>query len=259
MQSLDASCVQVWLVFPGEIGEDALARYRALCTAAERAKVDRFHFARHRLSHLVTGAAARVALSKYASVAPQDWRFEPSAHGRPQISREHAGLPATSFNISHTDGLVAIAIAVSGYGDIGVDVENVDARVAPIDIARAYFAPAELAALQQEPMPRRALAFFRYWTLKESYIKARGLGLQLPLDQFSFQLLPDLSLKFSNAPALNDPASQWRFWQFCVTSSHLLALCLRCTGAERPLVQLKKLVPLVSEDEFEFDWMAVCR
>ena len=254
MQSLHASSVDLWLVSPDEIGEAVLARYRELATPAEQAAAARFHFERHRRSHLVTRAAVRVVLSKYAAIAPQDWRFELSDHGRPHISREHAGLSDLRFNISHTDGL--IAIAVTGDGDVGVDVENVDARQAPIDVARTCFAPAELAALRQEPAARQSNAFFRYWTLKESYIKARGLGLSLPLDQFSFDLHPEGTIGFSTAPAMNDPAGHWRFWQFGLTGRHVLALCLRRGTADRPEVQARRLVPLMSEADQDWDWMA---
>jgi 4'-phosphopantetheinyl transferase len=257
MKPLDAGSVDLWLVSPDEIDEAMLARYRALATPDEQAAASRFHFERHRRSHLVTRAAVRVVLSKYAAIAPPDWRFELSEHGRPHVSREQAAVPGLSdlrFNISHTDGL--IAIAVTRHGDVGVDVENAEARRAPIDVAGACFAPAEVAALHQEPAARQSRAFFRYWTLKESYIKARGLGLSLPLDQFSFHLLPDNSIGFSTAPALDDPAAHWRFWQFGLAGGCVMALCVRSGGADRPGVRLRRLVPLVSEAEQAWDWVA---
>jgi 4'-phosphopantetheinyl transferase len=257
MKPLDAGSVDLWLVAPDEIDEAVLGRYRALATPDEQAAASRFHFERHRRSHLVTRAAVRVVLSKYAAIAPPDWRFEQSEHGRPHVSREHAGVPGLSdlcFNISHTDGL--IAIAVTRHGDVGVDVENAEARRAPIDVAGAYFAPAEVAALHQEPAARQSRAFFRWWTLKESYIKARGLGLSLPLDQFSFDLHPEGSIGFSTAPAMNDPATHWRFWQFGLAGGCVVALCVRRGGTHRPAVRLRRLVPLVSEAEQAWDWVA---
>jgi 4'-phosphopantetheinyl transferase len=255
VESVDS--VDLWLVCPDEIDEAVLALYRAVTTPAEQAAASRFHFERHRRSHLVTRAAVRVVLSKYAAIAPQDWRFELSEHGRPHVSREHAGVPGLSdlrFNISHTDGL--LAIAVTRHGDVGVDVENAGARQAPIDVAGACFAPDELAALHQEPAAARSRSFFRYWTLKESYIKARGLGLSLPLDQFSFQLHAEGSIGFSTAPALDDPAAHWGFWQLGFAGHHVVALCLRRGGALRPAVRLRRLVPLVSEAEQAWDWVA---
>lgn len=254
MQSLNAFSVDLWLVSPDEIDEAMLARYRALASPAEQAAASRFHFERHRRSHLVTRAAVRVVLSKYAAIAPQDWCFEQSDHGRPHISRAHAGLSDLRFNISHTEGL--IAIAVTRHGDVGVDVENADARQAPIDVARTCFSPAELAALYQEPVTRQSHAFFRYWTLKESYIKARGLGLSLPLDQFSFDLHPEGPIGFSTAPAMNDLAAHWRFWQFGVAGSHVVALCVRRGTVDLPVLQARRLVPLVSEAEQDWDWTA---
>jgi 4'-phosphopantetheinyl transferase len=242
MKPLDAGSVDLWLVSPDEIDEAVLARYRTLATPDEQAAASRFHFERHRRSHLVTRAAVRVVLSKYAAIAPPDWRFEQSEHGRPHVSREQAGVPGLSdlrFNISHTDGL--IAIAVTRHGDVGVDVENAEARRAPIDVAGAYFAPAEVAALHQEPAARQSRAFFRYWTLKESYIKARGLGLALPLRHFSF-LLHCPTPRIAFAPELHDDPATWQFAQFWPTRDHRMAVAVRRDGDDLP-IDVESTVP----------------
>ena len=154
LKPLDAGSVDLWLVSPDEIDETVLARYRALATPAEQAAVSRFHFERHRRSHLVTRAAVRVVLSKYAAIAPQDWRFEVSAHGRPHISREHAGLSDLRFNISHTDGLIACAVTIGR--EVGVDVEHIGRRLTH-DVAGRFFAPREVEDLKKLLLLRHLL------------------------------------------------------------------------------------------------------
>ena len=64
MKPLDAGSIDLWLVAPDEIDEAMLARYRALATPDEQAAASRFHFERHRRSHLVTRAAVRVGALK---------------------------------------------------------------------------------------------------------------------------------------------------------------------------------------------------
>src|SRR6185295_2220740 len=92
-----------------------------------------------------------------------------------------AGL---SFNISHTRSLIVLAVAKERA--VGVDVENVQAREIEIRVADRFFAVPEVAALHAVPPDRQQYRFFEYWTFKESYIKARGMGLSLPLGKFGF-------------------------------------------------------------------------
>jgi 4'-phosphopantetheinyl transferase len=152
---LDHTQLHLWLVFPERIRDEApLQRYREVLSAAERARIGRFHFPQDRHSYLLTRAASRMVLYKYAPVAPEDWQFSVSSHGRPQIINAHPDAASLSFNISHTAGL--IAIGVTRHNAIGIDVENMQRRPAPLDIARSCFAPDECAALQAQPRSAEA-------------------------------------------------------------------------------------------------------
>src|SRR5690606_16111721 len=102
------------------------------------------------------------------------WKFEISRHGRPTIVGEN--LLNLQFNLSKSSGLVVCAITRDAV--VGVDVENIRRR-APVDVADTFFAPGEVAALRALPLEQQPERFFEYWTLKESYIKARGLGLMI--------------------------------------------------------------------------------
>jgi 4'-phosphopantetheinyl transferase len=72
--------------------------------------------------------------------------------------------------------------------------------------------------------PRR---FYEYWTLKESYIKARRLGLSLPLDRFAFDLDSERVARISFLPPIEDDASRWQFTLLTPTKRHLVAVGLR--------------------------------
>lgn len=219
--------IHLWLCFHGDAGSNALtAACRALLTTQELSKQDRFHFARDRHRYLLTRAMVRSVLSRYAPVQPQAWQFAAGAFGRPRIdapmAEEAHGL---DFNLSHTDGLIALALARNIA--LGVDAENVG-RKASLDIADHFFSPAETKALRALPSPMQATRFFELWTLKESYIKARGMGLQIPLDSFGFALDPDgggIEFALADARANDDDAQRWQFWQLQPTPAHLVALC----------------------------------
>src|SRR5205823_5574435 len=108
-------------------------------------------------------------------------------YGRPETANSEASN--LSFNISHTHSL--IVLGVTRGRALGVDVENFRAREVSIDVADRYFAPQEVAVLNASPQHEQQYRFFEYWTFKESYIKARGMGLSLPLDKFSFHYPDD--------------------------------------------------------------------
>jgi 4'-phosphopantetheinyl transferase len=110
-------------------------------------------------------------------------------------------------------------------GDVGVDVESLR-RAAPLEVADRFFAPAEVAALRALPEREQASRFFDYWTFKESYVKARGLGLRLPLDKFVV-VLDDGPPRLEIDPSLVDHGAAWRLAQLKPTPEHVVSLCAR--------------------------------
>lgn len=87
------------------------------------------------------------------------------------------------FNLSHS-GKVCIC-AVSDK-DLGCDVEKI--KRAKMNIANRFFSKEECLFLESTPESERDNAFFRLWTMKESFIKAVGTGLSMPLNSFSIDL-----------------------------------------------------------------------
>lgn len=222
--------------------EEALARvdkYKALMTPDEHDRMARFVFEKDRRSFLLTRALVRTTLSRYAPVDPSAWRFITNAHGRPEIVDRPDGVPDLRFNISHTNGLIACAVTIGR--EVGVDVEHVGRHLMH-DIAGRHFAPSEVTDLRQLPEEEQRLVFYDYWTLKESYIKARGFGLALPLGDFAFKLNPPAPPTIRFEPALKDDPSTWQFLQEWPTPSHRLALAVRRDGADLP-VRIREVVP----------------
>lgn len=233
MEQIDSGQVHLWLAYLDEITDARLlAEYRLLLSEEEQRRQFRFHFERDRHRYLVTRAMQRTVLSRYADIAPSTWRFTVNDYGRPSIAAEHVGARGIEFNLSHTDGLVVMG--VTRERAIGVDVENVRTRKADIEIADRYFAPDEVLALHMLPDEKQKQRFFEYWTLKESYIKARGMGLSIPLERFAFHLEDPEQIHLTIDPGLHDYAERWWFWQFRVDHDHLTALCAEGGGFQRP-------------------------
>jgi 4'-phosphopantetheinyl transferase len=217
--------VHLWFAFPDELRDPALlAAYAELMSDEERDRHNRFLFARHRHEFLVARALVRATLSAYApAVAPRQWSFVANEHGRPAIASP-AGT-ALRFNLSHTEGLMLLGV-VRGR-DVGVDVEDGERRVSCLAIADRFFSPAELRDLHRLPAAGQRRRFFHYWTLKESYIKARGKGLAIPLHQFSFAVRPGEPLGIAIDPAQRDDPARWRFALLRPTPRHTAALAVR--------------------------------
>lgn len=241
--SLDRTVV-VTLVKPDrpEV-RDRMDAYRSLLTPEELARAARFFRDVDRERFVVARATARLQLSRFGGLPPRDWRFEMNRHGRPEVSNLPAGAPILRFNISHTNGLVAVVLA--GDREVGVDVEWVN-RGLTHDVAGRFFAPREVADLRTRPAEDQPRVFFDYWTLKEAYIKARGLGLALPLQHFAFVLTPPQPPSITFDEALPDDPASWQFAQGWPTPDHRLGLAIRRTGPDLA-VAIEEGVPQVDE------------
>ena len=164
----------------------------------------------------------RELLARYVGVAPHQLVFGANDHGRPFLADLPAGATGhLSFNLTHTDGLIALAVARNA--EIGIDAEHLGRHYAPT-LAASVFASDEVEALQALAATQQHLRFVELWTLKESYMKARGLGLRLPLDQFSVDLRTDGRIALRCADGFGDTAARWSLRQFRPSPEHVLAL-----------------------------------
>ncbi|MCC7367464.1 MAG: 4'-phosphopantetheinyl transferase superfamily protein [Chloroflexi bacterium] len=226
----------LWQTAPdAPAGADLLAAYDALLSPAERARNRRFVFERHRRQDLVTRALVRTVLSTYCpTVEPAAWEFAAGPFGRPFVAGPMAQT-GLSFNLSHTDGMIVCLVAAER--EIGVDVEDTARNSATVEIADRYFSSDEVHRLRRLPLAAQPSRFFDIWTLKEAYIKARGLGLHLPLDQFTLSLQeggpghvngpngPCIGISFG--PGIEDDPASWQLRILSLTARHRCAVAIR--------------------------------
>lgn len=205
--------------FAGQDEEELLARYGGLLSPDEHERQMRPTIEKRRREVLLTRALVRTVLSSYTGADPRDWRFGTGERGRPFV----AGLPF-DFNLAHTEGM--IVCLVSDAPSPGVDVEFMSRRGKLDEVAEHFFAPPECEDLRRTAEAEKRRRFFTYWTLKEAYIKARGLGLVLPLDAFWFALGGDgPSIAFDHR--IEDDPAAWRFETLALSGDHLCAVALR--------------------------------
>jgi 4'-phosphopantetheinyl transferase len=246
---LRSNDIHLYLSWTGKITDDGLLdRYQSLLSNDELAQMARFHFARDRHQFLITRALIRTSLSNYFQVDPSRWQFARNSYGKPEIHHPDKALPVR-FNISHSDGLVICGITRDC--DIGVDVEDRQRTTrAALDGLSRYFSPQEIEDLRMLPEHEQKQRFFDYWTLKESYIKARGKGLAIPLDQFSFHFRKNSLVEFRVNPGLDDNAGDWQFWRFPVADRYQVAMAVKSPSADFKLTAFDT-VPLHSNETIE--------
>jgi 4'-phosphopantetheinyl transferase len=224
--------VHLWWATPAAFTADELDACTRFLPADERAAAARFVFEDDRRQALVARALVRHALAAVeGGVAAGAWRFSRTAHGRPVIA--NPSFEWLTFSLSHTRSLVVCAVAARAA--VGVDVESL-AREPPLEVAPHYFAPAEVADLGRAPSEARGHRFLEYWTLKESFVKALGLGLAVPLDSFAFRLGPGgISISFSGRLAQEGhDADRWAFHSGDIAPSHVLGLAYAGPHGRRP-------------------------
>jgi 4'-phosphopantetheinyl transferase len=201
--------------------EAAFEACRLPLSSEERYRAARFVQERHRRLYIFAHGLLRFALSNWAPVvAPADWSFVVDRHGRPFVAAPDIAKPVY-FSLSHTEGCVACAI--SRVETVGLDVERMEDRGSLWETARHAFAADEIATLRRLAPGEFFDRFFDYWTLKEAYLKARGLGLSLPLDQFAIRLSGD-QIAISFTGEIDDDPGRWHFTSRSPSPEHRLAV-----------------------------------
>lgn len=183
---LDDDEVQVWRAFLDVAPERVMALHHTL-TTDERERAERFRFPIDRARFIAARGLLRAIIARYLDREPGTIRFQYSTAGKPSL-REEAGS-GIRFNLSHADGIALYAVA--RFRAVGVDIEGIRADMASDRIAERFFSPREVATLRALHPDLQRDAFFRCWTRKEAYVKARGTGITSTLDQFDVSLAPD--------------------------------------------------------------------
>ena len=217
----------------------------ALLNQAERERCARYLFMRNRIESTAARALARAALSRYADVDPRAWTFGQGEHGKPQVTGP-LGVPPLRFNVAHTPGLVVCLVALDR--EVGVDAESLDRSSDIALLARRCLSAAEQQALWALPESAQARRFLIHWTLKEAYLKARGIGIGLPLAEITLladddpQCLAGPPTHFAMGPGVEDEPARWQVLRCHLTTDHVAAIAVERTAAELAL-RIQEVVP----------------
>ena len=187
---------------------------------ARRRRIDRFRFPKDRCRSLGAGVLLRKAL---ADAGVDEAIFVYGEHGKPRL----AGDPGVHFNLSHAGDRAMCVIAPFR---VGCDVERIGHRGA--GVAERFFAPEEYDLIMSAPEPERPAAFTRLWALKESFLKATGLGLTLPLGAFAINLDGDRITIRQDVDK-----NEYRFFELDPADEYQYAVCEQNGPDEPPAIE----------------------
>ncbi len=188
--------------------------------------MERFRFERDRRRYLIGRGLLRSLLGRYLDLAPQDLRFENAAAGKPHLA---SGQGQLQFNLAHSGEYVLIAIA-DGRA-VGIDVEEVRDDLDAGEVAAHFFSSDEQRDLETLTGRAKIEAFFGGWTRKEAYVKARGEGLSLPLDQFDVSLRPGEPARLIATRPDPAEATRWGLSSLGVADGYKAALAVEGQGS----------------------------
>jgi len=225
-----------------------LAWYRDLLSEEEREKHKNFYFVRDRDLYLLTHGLVRTTLSKYLKIDPGKLVFTNTGYGRPEIAQSE-GDPQIRFSVSRSHGLVACLIVLSI--DAGVDVERIRKLDNLKTLSEDVFTYLEISRFRDLSENDQMEGFFTLWTLKEAYIKARGIGFSLPLNRFSFYFDAARCIRIFVSPELQDTPSNWQFASYRPKRSHTIAVALR--RKDRPDLRIRffEAIPELNSISFQ--------
>jgi 4'-phosphopantetheinyl transferase len=215
--TLNPNEVHVWLA---NLNDHQAERFRPLLAEDEIARADRFHFAKDRSHFVVARGWLRMLLGKYLDVPAGELRFVYGEKGKPSLNASQTG--AMNFNLAHSHGQAIFAFS---HGcEIGVDLEFIREDVECEKIAERFFSAHEIDELKSVSLELRRQAFFNCWTRKEAYIKARGEGLSMPLNQFDVSLTPGEAAALLRNDKEPDEATRWTMQSVSVPDGYVAAL-----------------------------------
>jgi 4'-phosphopantetheinyl transferase len=188
----------------------------------ERQRASEFRCVDAHRTYVKTRTALRMILSGYLGITAREIQFDYSAYGKPELSRNKQTL---SFNVSHSGDRALIAVSRTA---VGIDLECIRRKQNWRELADVVCGSAESSTWLNSPAEQARHAFYAHWTAKEAYLKARGVGMSLPLHAVRIRWtggVPSLDVD-----AVFSDARPWFLQQLDVPLPYVAMLATPCAG-----------------------------
>jgi 4'-phosphopantetheinyl transferase len=212
------------------VDADTLAVLSRTLSADEHERGHRFHFERDRVRWMTGRGWLRQLLAGYLDADPAELCFDQHVFGKPRLA---APAPWLRFNVSHAEDIASFAVAHSR--EVGVDIERIREEVLGDRAERRFLSEREQAAIAGLPYELRLRAIFQCWTVKEAYLKASGLGLQVSMADLDVCVLPDGRTRLNDRSAAAE-SGRWSVYAFDAGHDSTGAVAAEGSGMRIPVV-----------------------
>lgn len=184
-------------------------RLESILSVGEKYRAEKYRFLVDRNHFIVVRGVTRIILGCYLNMQPSELRFSYGSYEKPILIDQRDGH-VLHFNVSHSDELGLCA--VTRDRELGVDLERIRPGFIHEEIPEHFFSSQEVTKLRALPISLQEKAFFRCWTRKEAYLKAKGGGLSAKLNQFEVSFAPGEPAAILNT--FDDPKEKIRWSLF---------------------------------------------
>jgi 4'-phosphopantetheinyl transferase len=217
----DAPGVQIWTAPIEGWSEAVVSGLLDTLGTTEKARSASFRVESARVQYVAAHALARFAIGRALGRKPRSLEFDYDSLGKPHL----VGAADLWFSLSHADGLVGCALGV--HREIGIDIENWRRETDMDAILDVAFAASERSWVAASPTGDRCERFFQLWTLKEAYLKAKGVG----FSQAPAEAVFDLTQKKPRLKSDDGYAADWRFGSMTAGAAHIVSVAVRTSSA----------------------------
>ncbi|WP_305843145.1 4'-phosphopantetheinyl transferase family protein [Photobacterium leiognathi] len=209
--------------------------FKACLSSQEKERATHFHCYQDRNNYIIAHSLKRILLGAITGIEPLKLSFKTNDYGKPELATSQSETDI-QFNLSHTKGLVAVAMAYQIK--VGVDVEWFDKKIDIFNIARSFFSEQDMTLLNLLPWSHKNKGFFHLWSLKEAFIKAIGKGLSIPLNSFYVDALTQKNQIFDGRT--RKPLG-WVVHSTMPTKVHYLSVVTECQSENQPAPSLHEI------------------
>jgi 4'-phosphopantetheinyl transferase len=197
--------VQVWVIYLPDV-QHRLESFHKILSPEESRRAARLVFEQDRRRYVLAHGVLRSLLARCLSQEPERVAFRYGPYGKPMLAGGERSEDLR-FNLSHSGDYCLCAVALRR--DVGVDIEAQRSNVECLQLAERFFTRREYETLKEEPDDLRPAKFLRYWTCKEAYLKARGIGISSGLARLEVIFNADGSAGCRMGDDAGTPDREW--------------------------------------------------
>lgn len=199
----------------------------------ERQRADRFYFERDKKKYIASRGLLRIILSGYLNIEPDRLEFRYSQQGKPELNNIDTEA-RLCFNVSHSQDLAVYTIALNRA--VGIDLEYLRQIADVQQLAERFFSRSESSLINALPESQQQQLFFRFWTIKEAYLKATGEGLS-GLQAIAVSITPENAINLSSTESNILLNNQWFCTEFKPGAEYTGALVVERKDLEENAIE----------------------